>query len=106
MQENIVIGEDAITGTLKYVSDYTGFSGDVELQSGNYLALHCESIEGATIKAELVGGSSGEKTLDADGLVIVRITDTATESFKVTATKGDQTETVTFDLSGLTLEEE
>lgn len=88
------------------MADYTGFSGDPAEQSGNYIALHCgASLSDAVITAELVGGDSGEKTLDADGLMICRITDKAAETIKITATLRSQTVEYEFDLSGLTLEE-
>ena len=70
-----MVGVRDITGTLKYVTGYTGFSGDPNEQEGNYLVLHCESDDADSITVELVGGVSGrgEVTLDADGLIIVRV---------------------------------
>ena len=35
LQDNVVVGANSITGTLKYVTGYTGFSSKVEEQSGN-----------------------------------------------------------------------
>lgn len=88
------------------MTDYTGFSGDPELQSGNYLALKCSAVEGATVKVELLGGVGGEVELDADMNIVLRITDKDTQSVKVTGTKGSVTETKTFSLAGLTVETE
>ena len=105
MQSNIVVGDIAIGGTLKYVTGYTGYSGDEELQEGNYIALHAKAVEGATIKAELFGGEPGETTLDEDGIVITRLTTNAT-SIKFTATKGTVTQTKMINLISLVLEEE
>ena len=70
-----MVGVRDITGTLKHVTGYTGFSGDPNEQEGNYLVLHCESDDANSITVELVGGVSGrgEVTLDADGLIIVRV---------------------------------
>ena len=100
-----MIGSSAIGGTLKYVDDYTGYSGDPELQKGNYLVLHAEAVEGATITAQLIGGVDAPKTLDADGLVVARLTTNAT-SIRFVATKDGKSEVKTFNLISLVLEEE
>lgn len=39
LQKDVTVSANSILGTLKYVTDYTGFSGDPELQEGNYLAI-------------------------------------------------------------------
>lgn len=105
LQSDIVIGDDTITGTLKAVSDYTGFSGDVSEQSGNYIALKfgTPNASKSTIKVEIVGGYSGEVTLDNDRLWIGKIANTS-QKIKVTATKtGYRGVEKTFTLTGLTL---
>lgn len=107
LQTNVSVGTSGITGTLKYVSDYTGFSSDVSLQSGNYLAIHCAvpNVSGAEITVEVVNGTAGERTLDADGLIVLRITNKTTQSVRVKAKKaGLDTYTKTFTLTGLTLQ--
>lgn len=105
MQENVVVGDSAITGTLKYVTGYTGFSSTVSEQSGNYLVLHCVDAEADSITVEVVGGTSGPVTLDEDGIIIDRIASTE-QSIRVVSTK-DGVETVkTFSLTGLTLKQE
>lgn len=98
-----------ISGTLKYVTGYTGFSGDSAEQEGNYLAIVCTASEGDTITAQLTGGSHPDRvvTLDADGILIARITDPAAQTLIYTATGADgSTETRVYSLSGLTLEED
>ena len=106
LQDDIAISNGAITGTLKYVTDYTGFSGDVSEQSGNYIALKVVAVADATITVELVGGTLGHPvTLDADGMIVIRITDTSTQSISVVATKGTVSETLSFSIAGLTLAE-
>ena len=106
LQENITISENNVSGNLKYVTGYTGFSGDVAEQSGNYLALHFEvpDVSGVTISAVLVGGVHPEsKLLDADGILLVRIQNTS-EKIRITATKsGHGPVTKTYNLTGLTL---
>lgn len=104
LQSEVTVSGNAITGTLLYVTDYTGFSGDPDEQNGNYLALHCEAAEGDTITLELINGIHGPVTLDDDGLCIIRITDKDTQKLHYTATGADgSTEDRIFDLSGLTL---
>lgn len=103
MQTGLEVGDDAITGTLKYIADYSSaFSGD--LASGNYMVVKCEvpDVEGVTIQA----GCDNLSTLDSDGIVVVRIADKDTQTLKVVAKKaGYVADSVEFDLSGLTCNE-
>ena len=70
LQENVAISGEGITGTLKLVTDYTGFSSVVAEQSGNYLALHVTpQPEDAEITVELIGGKKGAVKLDDDKAV-------------------------------------
>lgn len=88
------------------MTDYTGFSGDPAEQSGNYLVIKCDTgdVTGATITVEIIGGDHGPVTLDADGIVILRIKNKS-QKIKVTATKESVgTVTKTFDLASLILE--
>ena len=73
LQENIEITDSEIKGTLKYVTGYTGFSSDESMQSGNYLAIHNETNNDEPIFVELVGGVSGPRQLDSDGIIVLRI---------------------------------
>ena len=105
LQEGVVVDGVEIKGTLKYVTGYTGFSGDASLQEGNFLALHIASNDpNATITAELVGGVSGPRELDASGLCVFRVTDKTTQTIEVVCTLGDTTVTKTYTLDKLTLE--
>ena len=106
LQADIEISDGAITGTLAYVDDYTGFSGDPAEQVGHYLALHheCEAADSVTV--ELSGSPRGPVELDEDGISVMRITSTA-QKIKVTAKKeGYFDEVHEFSLTGLTLEPE
>lgn len=103
LQEDVAIANGAITGTLKYVTGYTGFSGDVSEQSGNYLAIKVEA-NADSITVELINGTLGHPvTLDSDGMIVIRISDTSTQSITVVATKGNVSETHNLSISGLTL---
>lgn len=105
LQEDIVISDDEISGTLKYVTDYTGFSGDPAEQSGNYIALHIDTEEEADeITVELINGTVGHPVaLDNDRTIIIRITDKDEQSIQIVATKGELTLTKDYALTGLTL---
>ena len=104
LQTDVVVADGGITGTLKYVTGYTGFSGDVAEQSGNYLALKVTAVDGCTITVELINGTVGHPvTLDADGMIVIRITDKTTQSVEVVATKDSISEVQRFALTGLTL---
>ena len=105
LQEDIVISDDEISGTLKYVTDYTGFSGDPAEQSGNYIALHIDTEEEADeITVELIKGNVGHPVaLDSDRTIIIRITDKDEQSIQIVATKGELTLTKDYALTGLTL---
>ena len=105
LQSNISVGSNYITGTLKYVTGYTGFSGKVSEQSGNYLALKCEAEDADSITVEFIGGVSGkgEVTLDEDGIIILRVSNNA-QLVKVRAYKDEQVANVqVFNLTGLVL---
>lgn len=106
LQSSISIRNSAITGTSLYVDDYTSGGFDMS-KSHNFLALHIEAQEGATIQVELIGGDSEGHpvTLDADGLIVLQIRNKS-QKVKVTATKSTDVETKTFDLTGLTLASE
>lgn len=106
LQSAIAIGATAISGTLKYVTGYTGFSGDESLQSGHYLVVHCDTGDDAadSIKVQLINGNFGPATLDEDGIAIVRISDNKAQALNVIAAKDGHVVSRIFDLSGLTME--
>lgn len=104
LQENVSIGSNAITGTLKHVTGYTGFSSKPAEQEGNYLVIHAVAENADKITVELVGGTKGPVTLDDDGIIIIRVTNPATQTVKVVATNGAKKSTKVYSLTGLTLE--
>lgn len=77
LQSNIEINSNAIMGTLRYVTGYTGFSEDVSKQSGNFLSLDLTATPAdATVQAALIGGDSdGQLATVNDGELVVRVTD-------------------------------
>lgn len=106
LQTGVVFGGNAVTGTLKYVTGYTGFDSNPDNQEGNFIAFKSETpnLSTETITVEVLNGYSGPVTLDSDGVAILRIADKDTQSIKVTATRaGLTTWTKTYDISGLTV---
>ena len=107
LQSDIVVADDEMTGTLKYVNGYVDFSSNTSEQSGNYLALKIEAepAEAETV-VELVGGTKGPVALDDDMNIVLLIKNKDTQSIKVTVDNGENSTTKTYGLIGLTLETE
>lgn len=106
LQTGIEISADhKITGTLKKVTGWTAFSGDPAEQSGNYIAVKATAVEGAVITAQVIGGDHGPVTLDEDGILIARIKNVG-QDLQFKAITADGVQTITYDLSGLTLLDE
>lgn len=109
LQENVVVADGAITGTLKYVTGYTEFSSDPALQEGNYLAVNLANNDYSQFSSVRIGldpsAGSGlvEIIEDPDKNGVFRISNTS-QKFKIVSTSVDGVEnTQEFDLSGLTL---
>ena len=107
LQSDMVVADDEVTGTLKYVNGYVDFSSNTSEQSGNYLALKIEAepAEAETV-VELVGGTKGPVALDDDMNIVPLIKNKDTQSIKVTVDNGENSTTKTYGLIGLTLETE
>lgn len=103
IQDGIVFDGNAIRGTLKYVDDYTGFSGDEELQKGNYIALNFSAEGSDSITAKILGGSENTVTLDETGDIVIRVTST-TQAIEITVTDGDDAQVYRYNFNGLILE--
>ena len=103
LQDDIIMTDDAIAGTLKYVDDYSSAFGP-GLDSGNYIALKFESDPDAEITVEIIGGTSGPVTLDEDGIWVGRIADKDSQTIEVVASKDGASTTKTFDLTELECE--
>lgn len=117
LQENIEVFEGVheghIVGTLKYVTGYTGFSGDPERQKGNFLVLHFayDTTAYPTAKVELNINDKGVPAtvdLDADMILVMRVTNKDIQKMTVVLYDSEDTEVrrFTYNLSGLTLESE
>lgn len=86
LQKDVVVSAGNILGTLHYIDDYTGFSGDPEEQVGHFLAFKVdfdEDYDSLTVETT----AQGEQTLDSDKTMILRIVRKA--PFTVRAYKND-----------------
>lgn len=106
MQSGIEINGTSITGTVKYIADYSAAGYTGEEASGNFLALHFDSdVDDVVLKAKLINGVHGEVTLDDDRICIFRIADKDEQKVQITAEAGGESYSKIYDLSDLTLEE-
>ena len=105
LQENVAISEDKkITGKSLYVTEYTGFSSNIDEQTGNYLALSFpEATQGQEITCELKGeGSTVKKPVPVDkkdGLIVFKIAN-KDQTIEIVS---EGKETITLDLTQLEL---
>lgn len=105
IQDNIIIGDNAITGTLKFLSggQIAGYWGD-----GNFLALQFSNIDpnATSVKVGLdpsQGSGLVEIINDPDKNGVFKVTNKDTQKFKIVTSDGTHTKTKTYDLSGLTV---
>lgn len=106
LQSNVVVEGDAISGTLHYVTGYTGFDGSDPLeQEGNYLALTFTPTSwDGVMTVELVGGTKGAVTLsEGDDFCVFKV-DNAAQTIKVEYTDGDSEYEKSYSLTSLVLE--
>ena len=107
LQSDVTVNSNEISGTLAYVTDFTGFSEDPELQKGNFLALSFDSDPAADkMTVQLMGAqvNPNEIELDADKDCVFRITNKDTQSIIFRAYKGGEVTRRTYKLSNLVLE--
>lgn len=105
IQDSIVVGDNAITGTLKFLSggQIAGYWGD-----GNFIALQFTDIDpnATSVKVGLdpsQGSGLVEILTDPDKNGVFKVTDKDTQKFKIVTSDGTHTKTKTYDLSGLTV---
>lgn len=108
IQEDVVVENGRITGTLKYLD-----SGDIvdAWGEGNFLVLKFDDIdENATSVKVGMEPSQGSGLVeiidDPDKNGVFKVTDKDAQKFKYVVTSATDVITQTFDLSGLTCEEE
>lgn len=102
LQEDIEVNSnDTITGTLKYVSSYDGWSSGAK---GNFIALHFSATHADSLQVKMVPSEYGLdwQTLDSDGLCVFQVHDNA-QTIGIKATYGSVVEERYYRLEGLTL---
>lgn len=103
LQYNLRVDGDTISGTSFMTEDYTGFSGEPELQKGNFIAVHASvpDVDDVTIKVHVTNATVlADVTLDADGILVFRITNPKKQKLTFTASKAgysDFSRTYTLD---------
>lgn len=105
MQENIVVVDGKITGTLKFIKGGIAPSG-IMAGDGYFLALKFSDVD-ATATSKKVGlvptEGSGLVELDSDMNAFIKIADKDNQIFEVVITDGTRTGVQKFDLSELEL---
>ena len=106
LQSGIVVGDGSIRGTLKHVS-----SGALanDWGPGNFIALKFGAPVDSDVSLKVgldPSQGSGLVALDDDMNGVFKVTDKNAQVFKVVGSDGTRTTERTFDLSGLTLEDE
>lgn len=104
LQENIEISNAnrTVSGTLKYVTGYTQFSGDEAEQSGNYLVTKITTTPSADVYCKLWADKEW-KQMDSDGILIARITNPAVQKLYYKVVVDGEANYFTYSLTGLTL---
>lgn len=103
LQKGISITGNKISGTLMQKDNFTGFSKSDN--SGYFLVLKVEYPEDAEVKFTLEGGSTKDKKFPKnDHQLVVKISSKDTQKLKIDITKGGKTGSITYDLTGLTLQ--
>lgn len=102
VQQNVYVNDNSIQGTLKYVSDWTGYSADPTENSGYFVVLKYEASEGATVTIQTIGGYHDElvQPLDQDMQSVTRFKDNK-QKLKVVTTLNGDTITKILSFSGL-----
>lgn len=107
LQEEMTVKDNKVTGSLRYVEDYTGFSGDPEEQEGNFIAIHCEVPEVSGTTINYITKSGNKWVVDpSDGLIVLRINGPMTTMTFEVSHNDYGTITKTYDVSSVVCEKE
>lgn len=108
IQSDLVIGNNTITGTLKYLQggEIAGYWGD-----GNFMAIQFNNIDPRATSVRVgmqpsEGSGLVELINDPDKNGVFKVTDKDAQKFVVITSDGTHTSTATYDLKGLTCEGE
>lgn len=104
-----MIGSNSISGKLFYTENFTGFSGDPELQNGYYLVLSWADADLSDITSLKIGlspsysGSEPPEAInDPDKNCVLKIHDT-TQEVKIITSDGTNTNVKYYSLNGIEL---
>lgn len=77
LQYDVFVNDSSVQGTLKYVTGYTGYSGNPEEQEGNFVALKFNTTDDAnvTTTVKMINGPQDGRvvTLDSDMQLVSRV---------------------------------
>ena len=97
LQDGLTVADNVISGTLKYVDE----PGYVDVWNTNhFMALKFVDNDGAD-KIEV--GIDGQVRLDEDMIAVIAVSDIE-KKLKVIVTKGENSQTFEYALTGLTLQ--
>ena len=104
LQANVTVNaNNIVSGTINYVTGYTGFSTETSQQSGNYLALQFTAADDVELYGEVTGtGNSEPSKLGENGILVVRLSSN-TQMIKIYAFEGNKSTIIIYRLTGLTL---
>lgn len=103
LQENVVISGTTITGTLKYVTDYTGFSGKASEQKGNFFAFYCPMAKETGVTVNVKAASGTLWPIDStDGIIVLQIKDKNKPILLIASKEGYVPYAKEYDISGMT----
>lgn len=82
-----IMADGTVTGTIKYVTGYTGFdSVHKELQSGYYFPVHLgDAYKGKSVTVQSIGKDKGQPKSGSDQDWVIRLSDKADRVLKITA---------------------
>ena len=102
VQQNVYVNDNSVQGTLKYVSNWTGYSADESENSGYFVVLKYEASEGAVTTIQTIGGYHDDqiKTLDVDMQSVTKFKDNK-QKLKVVTTLNGESITKILSFSGL-----
>ncbi len=93
LQEDMIVDATGkVTGTSKYVTGYTGFSGDPAEQEGNYVAFHIsvgELVIGTNVTVKV-----NNVTMDPDGLHVTIFRDSSKNPKAIVEASADGHKTI------------
>lgn len=101
-QENVYVSDSSISGTLKYINNWTAYSEIAAENTGYFVVLKFTDSENAVTKVRTIGGinDSREVTLDSDKQAVIRVM-SPRQKIVVTSTLNGETIEKTLSCSGL-----